>query len=182
LLSTARLICARIQWRQIFGASRRTGSWSDFSLSCSRAWLITAGSMGRAADVRARHHLFGSDKFIGQKVYGRAQLAPSWPLNFSPPNRSRGRNHGARPISPVSSKLCTRVAPARLRRYCRCACLLILMQPDLGEVIIWCRCCWPCSSSAEMPLRYLILHSFNSVRHDSNHGESWCSSLINRRG
>jgi len=96
-----------------------------------------AGSDGVRCDVRARHHLFGSDQVHRPKSLRRAQLAPSWPLIFSRPTRSRG---GIMVLALFLSQFKTMHPMLRLLvcgAIAGAPCLLILMQPDLGEVIIW---------------------------------------------
>src|ERR1051325_10590937 len=68
-------------------------------------------------------------KFIGTKVYGARSWLHLGPINFQ---------------------------PAQLAAIAGAPCLLILLQPDLGEVIIWVPVLLALLFAAGLPLRYLI--------------------------
>src|SRR5256886_1195582 len=96
-------------------------------------------------------------KFMGQKVYGARSWLHLGPLNFHPAQLAviAGIMVMAlflsqfRQMHPMLRLLlCGAIAGA--------PCLLILMQPDLGEVIIWVPVLLALLFSAGLPLRYLI--------------------------
>jgi len=167
LLSTARLICARIQWRQIFW--RKQANWVLVGFSLMLASLVDYRWI-RWARCRCtrRHHLFGSDQVHRPKVYG-ARTCSIWGRLIFSRQLAVVAGIWCSPYFSVISKLFHRCCrPARLRRYCRCALPLILMQPTWGSDHLGAGAAGLASSSR--PCRCdTDLHSFNSCRHDSNH-------------
>src|SRR5882762_11244200 len=96
-------------------------------------------------------------KFIGQKVYGARSWLHLGPLNFQPAQ-----------LAVVAGIMVLAIFLTQFRemhpmlRLLLCAaiaaapCLLILMQPDLGEVIIWGPVLLALLFVGGLPLRYLI--------------------------
>src|SRR5947207_8057189 len=96
-------------------------------------------------------------KFIGTKVYGARSWLHLGPLNFQPAQLAVVAGIMVlalfltqfREIHPMLRLLlCGAIAAA--------SCLLILMQPDLGEVIIWVPVLLALLFVSGLPLRYLI--------------------------
>src|SRR5207237_8361380 len=96
-------------------------------------------------------------KFIGQKVYGARSWLHLGPLNFQPAQLAVVAGIMVlslfltqfREMHPMLRLLlCGAIAAA--------PCLLILMQPDLGEVIIWIPVLLALFFVGGLPLRYLI--------------------------
>src|SRR5256714_3341645 len=96
-------------------------------------------------------------KFIGSKVYGARSWLHLGPINFQPAQLAVIAGimvlalflSQFRQMHPMLRLLlCGAIAGA--------PCLLILMQPDLGEVIIWAPVLLALLFAAGLPLRYLI--------------------------
>src|SRR5881392_529707 len=96
-------------------------------------------------------------KFIGQRVYGARSWLHIGPLNFQPAQLAVVAGimvlalflSQFREMHPMLRLLlCGAIAGA--------PCLLILMQPDLGEVIIWIPVLLALLFVAGLPLRYMI--------------------------
>src|SRR5947207_15051585 len=96
-------------------------------------------------------------KFIGSKVYGARRWLHLGPINFQPAQLAVIAGimvlalflSQFRQMHPMLRLLlCAAIAGA--------PCLLILMQPDLGEVIIWVPVLLALVFVAGLPLRYLV--------------------------
>src|SRR5216117_3280411 len=96
-------------------------------------------------------------KFIGTKVYGSRSWLHLGPINFQPPQLAvvagimvlalfLTQFHEMHPALRLLLSAAIAAAP----------CLLILMQPDLGEVIIWVPVMLALLFVGGLPLRYLI--------------------------
>mgnify|MGYP003693639773 CR=1 FL=1 len=97
-------------------------------------------------------------KFMGTKVYGARSWLHLGPLNFQPAAACRcRRHHGFGAVPDAISRNASDAAAAVLWSDCRLRhVLLILMQPDLGEVIIWAPVLLALLFVGGVPLRYLI--------------------------
>jgi len=96
-------------------------------------------------------------KFIGQKVYGARSWLHLGPLNFQPAQLAVVA--GIMVLALFLSQFKTMHPMLRLLvcgAIAGAPCLLILMQPDLGEVIIWVPVLLALLFVGGMPLRYLI--------------------------
>jgi rod shape determining protein RodA len=96
-------------------------------------------------------------KFMGQKVYGARSWLHIGPVNFQPAQLAVIA--GIMVLSLFLSQFKEMHPMLRLLLCCvivGAPCLLILMQPDLGEVIIWAPVLMALLFVGGMPVRYLI--------------------------
>src|SRR5437016_3706879 len=96
-------------------------------------------------------------KFIGTKVYGARSWLHLGPINFQPAQLAVVA--GIMVLALFLSQFKTMHPMLRLLvcgAVASAPCLLILMQPDIGEVIIWVPVLLALLFTAGLPLRYLI--------------------------
>ena len=118
---------------------------------------LSLDSLGRVADVLGRPRVSGVDQVYRVKVYGARSWLHLGPINFQPAQLAVVAGimvlalflSQFRQMHPtLRLLLCGAIAGA--------PCLLILMQPDLGEVIIWVPVMFALLFVAGLPLRYLV--------------------------
>ena len=139
---------------------RKQANWvavGFFRLHGHKPDRLSLDPLGRAADVSGRSFFLILTRFIGTKVYGSRSWLHLGPINFQPAQ-----------LAVVAGIMVLALFLSQFRqmhpmlRLTLCGaivgapCLLILMQPDLGECIIWGPVLLALLFVGGIPLRYLI--------------------------